>query len=295
MQKKIKGFTLIELLVVIAIITLLLSVLLPALNKVRQQARMSICLSHIRQMGLTYSTYLADNNGRMCYNVSKLAAANGVFNWKGSWVEVLRPYYSNNDKIRLCPNATKERDTAAGSTATASGKGLPTKYQAWGLSTNMTLKNLGQSREETGSYGFNSWLYQVLPEVINQYPTNLFWWTGVSANVGLWQNNVKSPSDVPVFTDCWYRGSAVVENAPPPYKEDDTDAVTIPAGHLGSTVCINRHNGYIGGTFADGSARKIGLKEIWRLRWHKGMNTNGVWTSSQNPAWPVWMSKFKDY
>ena len=294
MLQKQKGFTLIELLVVIAIIALLLSVLVPSLNKVRQQARMSVCLSRVRQMGVAYSAYTAEHNGRMCYNVSAVAAAVAP-QWKGSWVEVLRPYYSETAVVRLCPNATQERSSAAANDALGPGGNLPTKYQAWGLFTNQTLKSLGQSRDETGSYGFNSWLYQVHPTVINQYPANYFWWTGVSANQGLWQNNVKTPSEVPVFTDCWYRGSAVVADAPPPNKEDDTDAVATPAGHLGSTVCINRHNGYIGGTFADGSARKVGLKEIWLLRWHKGMNTGGPWTSSQNPNWPEWMRKFRDY
>lgn len=295
MLRRLRGFTLIELLIVIAIIALLLSISLPALRKVKEQARLLVCVSRVRQMGMSYSAYITDNNGKMCYNVSKTAAAHGVYNWKGSWVEVLRPYYSDKNEIRLCPSATKERDPAAGSTLPAPGQGLPTKYQAWGLKTNSILMNLGESREETGSYGFNSWLYQVLPEVIGQYPANYFWWTDMSANTTLWKSNIKNPSIVPVFTDSWYRGSAVVENAPPPNKEDDTDAVTIPAGHLGSTVCLNRHNGYIGGSFVDGSARKIGLKEIWRLRWHKSMNTNGPWTSSQNPAWPEWMSGFKDY
>ena len=45
-----KDFTLIELLVVIAVISLLMAILMPALNRVRQQARRVICSSHMKQM-----------------------------------------------------------------------------------------------------------------------------------------------------------------------------------------------------------------------------------------------------
>ena len=55
-----RGFTIIELLVVVSIIALLVGILLPAIGKARDNARVNTSKSNLRQMGIAHQTYAAD-------------------------------------------------------------------------------------------------------------------------------------------------------------------------------------------------------------------------------------------
>ena len=59
-----KGFTLIELLVVIAIIAVLMAILMPALQRVKKQAKNAICQAHLKGLGVGLTMYRDDNDGR---------------------------------------------------------------------------------------------------------------------------------------------------------------------------------------------------------------------------------------
>jgi len=67
-MEKRKGFTLIELLVVVAIIAILAAMLLPALARAREQARRGVCITNLKQLGLTLNMYAQDWGGWFPYH-----------------------------------------------------------------------------------------------------------------------------------------------------------------------------------------------------------------------------------
>jgi len=60
-----EAFTLIELLVVIAIIAILMAILMPTLNRAKEQGRRAVCLNHIKTLTLCWIMYADDNDDRI--------------------------------------------------------------------------------------------------------------------------------------------------------------------------------------------------------------------------------------
>jgi prepilin-type N-terminal cleavage/methylation domain-containing protein/prepilin-type processing-associated H-X9-DG protein len=115
-MKKHKAFTLIELLVVIAIIALLMGILMPALQRVREQAKEIVCRSNLKQYGVGITMYTGDNDDRFpparsCMIENELPEPDYPIycRWHDHRYPADGPLweYVPNDKTYLCPTFKK--------------------------------------------------------------------------------------------------------------------------------------------------------------------------------------------
>jgi len=175
-------------------------------------------------------------------------------------------YYKNSEALLYCPMATKTQ-----------AEGAPVRYAA-----------IDDGGGGAGSYSLNEWIYDSDD-------------TSGGRELGYYWRNVnhKGLSNVPVMGDGTWRadGQPFDVDSPPTYEGEPRSGVGTTGNEM-RVFCINRHESTVNFLFMDWTTRRVGLKELWTLKWHQGFNTSGPWTMAgfvQPSDWPHWMVSFKDY
>lgn len=246
-MKEKRGFTLIELLVVIAIIAMLLSIIMPALNKVKDAAKFMICRTNLKQMQIGVFLYAEDHDSKLFeYNT-------------GLWISLIEPYVAEVDELRYCPSTKLTDKNPYG-----------TQYDfSWGTygtaKTTWYWPGFG-SMDEYGDYCFNGSFYPTDNTSDPDY--NLIFNSIYDASV---------PDTVPVFGDgCWVDAFPHSSDTVSTFfytNEDGLDqggAIASLNGGGGSInrFISNRHGRRTGIGFLDGHAEAVELEDLWKLRWN---------------------------
>jgi len=112
-----RAFTLIELLVVVAIIALLISILLPSLARAREQAKKTVCLSNLKNIGTSTAAYAEDDDRNMIMPLHSLHVRDGnkywlkraVMWWAWGGANATEPFDSNDGTVMLDWTDNKNR------------------------------------------------------------------------------------------------------------------------------------------------------------------------------------------
>lgn len=259
---KRRGFTLVELLVVIGIIALLISVLLPALNKAREASKTVKCLSNLKQIGLAQALYHNNNDGQLLVAGFRQNLGAGVVT-TAFWTTLLV-----DGKYLQAPNQPDPLSTnSIGDSALRCPSGLDIR---WGAITGWSPVNTPPLDNPVGSDQASRQFYRATSNDTGVTVDTWYAINGHSANGGSVDGYPHSRLDLE--NGVWKRtgGGNRVSNLKVSRIRDQSNVVTIFDGLFmnfngnGSARISARHGGskLTNILFLDGHAETFNRKEL---------------------------------
>ena len=257
-----------------------MALLLPALQRARNQARAVACQAHLKQWGTILALYTEDNQGRFPgTHLEVLWFMRGLSLIEGDPKPLV--YQDINAKgIACCPMAVRpgwHSGWVPGTTASRIDCTFGSTFEAWEFTYPLPPFR--------GSYGFNGRMTRggFIPWVPEPFTPR--------HHIEIF--SLRGRANIPTLLDSTRPIVPVSASATfgPPKSELESNSFS-------KLSCINRHNGHINVLLLDWSVRKVGLKELWTLKWSFDWDTVGPWTKAggvQPEDWPEWMRSFKDY
>ena len=254
-NNKIHFFTLIELLIVVAIIAILAALLLPVLQKAKENARTVVCLNQLKQIGMAFQLQHDDDDGPIAA-ITPVPSAPKKGHW---WASSLLDYFGDDDNLLMCPTTSVSPTPKMGSI-----KGGQYDLSWWDGSQYPEASG----KPEQGSYGHNMWVSD-FDESLNPWG-----WKGQYAKSKhyLSMASIEDASSTPLFADClWVGGWPNRYNTESPPATQRLQSNGPGSWNSGmSRFAMTRHNtNKINITFADGHAKTISPSELWLYRWHR--------------------------
>jgi len=153
--RKVRGFTLIELLVVIAIIAILIGLLLPAVQKVREAAARMTCSNNLKQIGLAIHNYAGANNSTLPPGMANGLPGNLTYNCNPFHM-ILMPFIEQQNMYNTL-GASPNTNGAWGSNGAVNGQTTSTAIKTYRCPSDSTPSGDGARATNAGGWPVTSY------------------------------------------------------------------------------------------------------------------------------------------